>query len=116
MSDNFLCTDFDLSNLTVKLVDFGNGEFGENLIQEEIGLRSYRCPENIMNEHYDTKSDIWVVGCIAYELITGEYLLERGIKSGRKMGQAISEIKNKWVENNFNLDDKQLAKTIKKFK
>tara|TARA_A100001015_G_scaffold273004_1_gene328034 strand:+ start:833 stop:2134 length:1302 start_codon:yes stop_codon:yes gene_type:complete len=48
--------------------------------------------------------------------ITGEYLLERGIKSGRKMGQAISEIKNKWVENNFNLDDKQLAKTIKKFK
>ena len=72
-SDNI---DFDLSNLTVKLVDFGNGEFGENLIQEEIGLRSYRCPENIMNEHYDTKSDIWVVGCIAYELITGEYLFD----------------------------------------
>ena len=48
--------------------------------------------------------------------ITGDYLLEKGIKSGKKMGQAISEIKNKWVENNFNLDDKQLAKTIKKFK
>ena len=48
--------------------------------------------------------------------ITGEYLLEKGIKSGKKMGDAIKEIKNKWLENNFNLDDDQLAKTIKKFK
>ena len=48
--------------------------------------------------------------------ITGEYLLEKGIKSGRKMGEAIEEIKNKWLENNFNLDNEQLAKTIKKFK
>ena len=32
------------------------------------------------------------------------------------MGDAIQEIKNKWLENNFNLDDDQLAKTIKKFK
>ena len=32
------------------------------------------------------------------------------------MGYAIQEIKNKWLENNFNLDDEQLSKTIKKFK
>jgi len=48
--------------------------------------------------------------------ITGEYLLDKGIKSGKKMGYAIQEIKNKWLENNFNLDDEQLSKTIKKFK
>ncbi len=48
--------------------------------------------------------------------ITGEYLLNKGIKSGKKMGDAIKEIKSKWLENNFNLDDEQLAKTIKKFK
>ena len=48
--------------------------------------------------------------------ITGEYLLKKGIKSGKKMGDAIKEIKNKWLENNFNLDNEQLAKTIKKFK
>ena len=48
--------------------------------------------------------------------LLGEYLLENGIKSGRKMGEAIEEIKNKWLENNFNLDNEQLAKTIKKFK
>ena len=48
--------------------------------------------------------------------ITGEYLLDKGIKSGKKMGYAIKEIKSKWLENNFNLDDEQLSKTIKKFK
>ena len=45
-----------------------------------------------------------------------KYLLDKGIKSGKKMGEAIKEIKNKWLENNFNLDDDQLSKTIKKFK
>ena len=48
--------------------------------------------------------------------ITGEYLLNKGLKSGKKMGEAIQEIKDKWLENNFNLDDDQLSKTIKKFK
>ena len=48
--------------------------------------------------------------------ITGEYLLDKGIKSGKKMGYAIKEIKSKWLENNFNLDDEQLSKTIRKFK
>ena len=32
------------------------------------------------------------------------------------MGEAIKEIEDKWLENNFNLDDDQLSKTIKKFK
>ena len=48
--------------------------------------------------------------------ITGDYLLDRGIKSGKEMGQAISEIKNKWLENNFSLNNEQLSKIIKKFK
>ena len=48
--------------------------------------------------------------------ITGDYLINRGIKSGKKMGEAINEIKNKWLENDFNLDSEQITKTIKKFK
>ena len=39
--------------------------------------------------------------------------LNKGLKSGKKMGEAIQEIKDKWLENNFNLDDDQLSKTIK---
>ena len=60
------------NDVIAKIVDFGNGEIEGELIQEEIALRCYRCPENIINEDYDVKSDIWVVGCMCYELITGE--------------------------------------------
>jgi len=48
--------------------------------------------------------------------ITGNYLLGKGIKGGKGMGQAIREIKKKWVENNFSLNDDELSKIIKKFK
>lgn len=64
------------NDVIAKIVDFGNGEIEGELIQEEISLRCYRCPENIINEDYNVKSDIWVVGCMCYELITGEYLFD----------------------------------------
>ncbi len=47
---------------------------------------------------------------------TGNYLLDKGIKGGKGMGQAIEEIKKKWVDNNFSLNDDDLSKIIKKFK
>ena len=48
--------------------------------------------------------------------ITGNYLLDKGIKSGKRMGQAIKEIQKKWIEDNFSLNDDELTKIIKKFK
>ncbi len=48
--------------------------------------------------------------------IAGNYLLDKGVKSGKGMGQAIKEIQKKWVENNFSLDDDELTRIIKKFK
>ncbi len=47
--------------------------------------------------------------------ITGKYLLDRGFKSGKKIGQAMDEIKKKWIENDFNLDDQQLNSLLKKY-
>ena len=35
---------------------------------DEILTRIYRPPENILNSYYDNKSDIWVLGCLLYEL------------------------------------------------
>ena len=42
--------------------------------------------------------------------ITGKYLLEKGIKSGKKMGMAIKEIEKKWIDNNFSLNNDELNK------
>ena len=48
--------------------------------------------------------------------ITGKYLLEKGIKSGKKMGRAIREIEKKWIDNNFSLNNDELNKLINQFK
>ena len=44
-------------------------------------LQNYRPPENIINEYFDCKSDIWAVGCIAYELLTNKYLFKASRKT-----------------------------------
>ena len=69
-------TDFDIDNLNLKIIDFGNAERLDKKIQDEIMIRNYRPPENIMNDYYDEKADVWSVGCIIYEIFTGDYLFE----------------------------------------
>lgn len=68
--------DFDIENLDLKIIDFGNAESIDKRTQDEIMIRNYRPPENIMNEYYDEKADVWSVGCIIYELFTGDYLFD----------------------------------------
>ena len=47
--------------------------------------------------------------------ITGKYLLEKGFKSGTKVGEILKKIENRWIENDFNLKDEELQKLIKKY-
>ena len=37
-------------------------------MSSHVATRNYRAPEIILLENYDTASDIWSLGCIAYEL------------------------------------------------
>lgn len=62
--------------IRVKLIDFGNSEFFDDKIQDEISVRCYRPPENYMNSHYTEKADIWALGCLIFEFLTGDYLFE----------------------------------------
>ena len=66
----------NLENINVKIIDFGNSEFKDVQEQEEIYTRCYRPPENIINNEYSRKSDIWFVGCFLYELLTGSILFD----------------------------------------
>ena len=65
-----------IDQINVKIIDFGNCEFFDKKQQDEISIRNYRPPENIMNEFFNEKADIWSIGCIFFELFTGEYLFE----------------------------------------
>ncbi|KAK2956852.1 putative G2-specific protein kinase nimA [Blattamonas nauphoetae] len=42
----------------------------ETLAQTAIGTPYYLCPEMWSNRPYNTKSDVWSLGCVLYEMIT----------------------------------------------
>ncbi|VDO04571.1 unnamed protein product [Rodentolepis nana] len=55
----------------VKVIDFGSScRVGQN-IYVYIQSRFYRAPEVIFGCEYDTAIDMWSLGCIAVELLTG---------------------------------------------
>lgn len=64
------------NNYRIKIVDLGNCEVKDDKYQDEIMIRNYRPPENILNDYYDEKADIWSIGCLIFELLTGEYLFD----------------------------------------
>jgi mitogen-activated protein kinase 1/3 len=60
----------------VKVCDFGlartmpEKKGQTRCVSSHVGSRWYRAPEIIaLDRHYDQTSDVWSVGCIAYELI-----------------------------------------------
>lgn len=62
------------TSFVLKIIDFGNSEFQDDISESELYIRSYRPIENILNINYNYKADIWVLGCIFYEILTGQIL------------------------------------------
>ena len=47
--------------------------------------------------------------------LTGEYLIKKGFKSGRKIGEILKKVEKVWIENDFNLKKEDLNNLIKKY-
>ncbi|GIL68379.1 hypothetical protein Vafri_21678 [Volvox africanus] len=59
----------------VKLCDFGSAMLaGENELTPYLVSRFYRAPEVILGMKYEYDMDMWSVGCVVYELFTGNIL------------------------------------------
>ncbi|KAE9230371.1 hypothetical protein PF004_g10510 [Phytophthora fragariae] len=70
--ENILIQNF--SACTIKVIDFGSACFTTDELTSYVQSRSYRAPEVILGLMYDTKIDMWSLGCVIAEMYTGEVL------------------------------------------
>lgn len=59
----------------IKVIDFGSSCFENEKIHSYIQSRFYRSPETILGAKYGMPIDMWSLGCILAELVTGVPLL-----------------------------------------
>ena len=67
--ENILYTDD--SKTKVKVIDFGSTSFLDNQSYDFLQTKPYRAPEVCFGSNFDFSVDMWSLGCIVYELITG---------------------------------------------
>eukprot|EP00727_Mastigamoeba_balamuthi_P000949 m51a1_g10851 putative serine threonine-protein kinase afc3-like (456) ;mRNA; f:12782-15534 len=96
----FICSDYETAELTretcamperfsytttrvprccdIKLIDLGNAVWSDShrIHTSIIATRHYRSPETILGCGWSTPSDMWSVGCIVAELVTGDALFQ----------------------------------------
>ena len=70
--ENILFTDDEYRN--IKLIDFGASCQDCSTGFFYVQSRYYRAPEIVLGVQYDHAVDMWSLGCIVYELITGKPL------------------------------------------
>lgn len=58
------------------VVDLGNACWTHRHFSEDIQTRQYRSPEVLIGSKYDTSADMWSLGCITFELMTGDLLFD----------------------------------------
>jgi tetratricopeptide (TPR) repeat protein/predicted Ser/Thr protein kinase len=70
-----------------KLVDIGAGEVAATLTQagHTIGTPAYMSPEQCLGQNLDARSDIYSLGCVMFEMVTGQRPFE-----GRDAFEAMS--------------------------
>ncbi|KAI9231272.1 MAG: kinase-like domain-containing protein, partial [Podila humilis] len=65
-----------LLNPEIRLIDFGSATFQDEHHSTVVSTRHYRAPEIILGMGWSYPCDIWSVGCILVEFLTGEALFQ----------------------------------------
>lgn len=61
---------------TIRLIDFGSATFENQYHSTVVSTRHYRAPEVILGMGWSYPCDVWSVGCILVELLTGDALFQ----------------------------------------
>ncbi|KAF9941110.1 dual specificity protein kinase kns1 [Modicella reniformis] len=65
-----------LLNPEIRLIDFGSATFEKEHHSSVVSTRHYRAPEIILGLGWSYPCDIWSIGCILVEFLTGEALFQ----------------------------------------
>jgi serine/threonine protein kinase len=96
--DNLMITEKGLSSIYIKVLDWGIAKpmtlVDDNLTQGLVGTPHYMAPEQAMNLDLDARTDLYAVGEILYELLTGvnPYVAATG-KRGKSQDSMIDLIR-----------------------
>lgn len=60
----------------LKIIDFGTSCTTKEILYKYIQSRYYRAPEVLLGLDYNEAIDMWSLGCLVYELITGSVLFK----------------------------------------
>lgn len=73
-----------LQDGTIKVTDFGIARFSNTetrtMTDKAIGSVHYIAPEQAKGDHTDGKSDIYSIGVMLYEMLTGQLPLKRTVR------------------------------------
>ena len=69
--------EYDIINTNFTLIDYSNAiHIDEIDNDDELQIRAYRSPENILGIKYNFQSELWAVGCILWDILTRDYIFE----------------------------------------
>lgn len=63
-----------LKDPMINIIDFGSAIFSDEYHSELVSTRHYRAPEIVLGIGWSFECDLWSLGCILVELVTGEAL------------------------------------------
>ena len=65
-----------IDDFHIKIIDFGTSHSTNSKCKYHIGTYEYNAPEMIIGYPYNTSIDIWSIGCIYFEILTGYCLFD----------------------------------------
>ncbi|CAK5081948.1 unnamed protein product [Meloidogyne enterolobii] len=65
-----------VKDATVRLIDLGSATFDHEHHSTIVSTRHYRAPEVILELGWSQPCDVWSIGCIMFELYTGQTLFQ----------------------------------------
>jgi len=66
----------NVENCEIKVIDFGSSCYTTDILSTYVQSRSYRAPEVILGLPYGQKIDMWSLGCILAEILTGRVIFQ----------------------------------------